>query len=99
MSFSYTVLTPNMPLFQLWCAQSKSNMDLKTIYRPKSDDEKWSRKKYFEIPQCALRKLFSNKLNLLQRKAQSYKFSIKNGLICAWRDFNKTFCGIFTYHK
>ena len=27
------------------------------------------------------------------------KFSNKNDLFCAWRDFNKTFCGISTYHK
>ena len=38
-------------------------------------------------------------MDLLHRKAQSYKFSNKNGLFCAWRDFNKTFCGIPTYHK
>ena len=38
-------------------------------------------------------------MDLLHRKAQSYKFSNKNGLFCAWRDFNKTFYGISTYHK
>ena len=38
-------------------------------------------------------------MDLLHRKAQSYKFSNKNGLFCAWRDFNKTFCAISTYHK
>ena len=38
-------------------------------------------------------------MDLLHRKAQSYKFSNKNGLFCAWWDFNKTFCGISTYHK
>ena len=38
-------------------------------------------------------------MDLLHRKAQSYKFSNKNDLFCAWRDFNKTFCGISTYHK
>ena len=38
-------------------------------------------------------------MHLLHRKAQSYKFSNKNDLFCAWRDFSKTFCGISTYHK
>ena len=38
-------------------------------------------------------------MDLLHRKAQSYKFSNKNVIFCAWRDFNKTFCGISTYHK
>ena len=38
-------------------------------------------------------------MDLLHRKAQSYKFSNKNGLFCAWRDFNKTFCAISAYHK
>ena len=38
-------------------------------------------------------------MDLLHRKAQSYKFSNENDLFCAWRDFNKTFCGISTYHK
>ena len=31
--------------------------------------------------------------------ASNCKFSNKNDLLCAWRDFNKTFCGISTYHK
>ena len=38
-------------------------------------------------------------MDLLHRKAQSYKFSNKNGLFCPWWDFNKTFCGTSTYHK
>ena len=38
-------------------------------------------------------------MDLLHRKAQSYKFSNKNVIFCTWRDFNKTFCGISTYHK
>ena len=38
-------------------------------------------------------------MDLLHRKAQSYKFSNKNDLFCTWRDFNKTFCGISPYHK
>ena len=42
-----------------------------------------------------MRKLFSNK----KRKAQKYKFSNKNDIFCAWRDFNKTFCGISIYHE
>ena len=46
-----------------------------------------------------MRKLFSNKWDLLHRIAQSYKVSNKNDLFCTWRDFNKTFCGISTYHK
>ena len=37
--------------------------------------------------------------DLLHRKAQIYKFSNKNDLFCAWKDFNKTFYGISTYHK
>ena len=31
--------------------------------------------------------------------ASNYKFSNKNDILCAWRDFNETFCGISTYHK
>ena len=31
--------------------------------------------------------------------ASNCKFSNKNDLLCIWRDFNKTFCGIFTYRK
>ena len=42
--------------------------------------------------------LFSNKWDLLHRKAQSYKVSNKNDLFCTWRDFNKTSCGISKYH-
>ena len=38
-------------------------------------------------------------MDLLHRKAQSYKFRIKMTFFCAWRDFNKTFCGISLYHK
>ena len=38
-------------------------------------------------------------MDLLHRKAQSYKISNKNDLFCAWRDFNKTFCGVSPYHK
>ena len=38
-------------------------------------------------------------MDLLHRKAQSYKFSNKNDLFGAWRDFNKKFCGISLYHK
>ena len=38
-------------------------------------------------------------MDLLHRKAQSYKVSNKNGLFCVWRDFDKTFCGISTDHK
>ena len=38
-------------------------------------------------------------MDLLHRKVQSYKFSNKNDHFCAWRDFNKTFCGISAYHK
>ena len=60
---------------------------------PKDDDENWSRKKYFEIPSCA-------KLSFLVHKnVYSCKFSNKNYLLRAWRDFNKTFCGVCTSHK
>ena len=38
-------------------------------------------------------------MDLLHRKAQSYKFSNKNNHFFAWRDFNKTFCDTSTYHK
>ena len=38
-------------------------------------------------------------MDLLHRKAQNYKFSNENDFFCAWWDFNKTFCGISTYHK
>ena len=31
--------------------------------------------------------------------ASNCKFGNKNDLLCTWRNFNKTFCGISTYHK
>ena len=45
-----------------------------------------------------MRKLFFNKWIYYMEK-QSYKFSNKKYLFGAWKDFNKTFCGIFTYSK
>ena len=47
-------------------------------------------------------KAFFGKSFLLPRNVDFYtncKFSNKNYLLCAWRDFYKTFCGISTYHK
>ena len=38
-------------------------------------------------------------MDLLYRKAQSYKFSNKNDNFFAWRDFKKKFCGAFRYDK
>ena len=73
-----------------------------TIYHfwPKNDDEKWHRKNYFEIPPCP--KPFLENLFYFIEKGifgSNYKFSNKNDLLCAWRDFNKTFCEISKYHK
>jgi hypothetical protein len=67
---------------------------------PKNDDEKWSRKNYFEIPPCA-KPFLENLFYFIERGifASNCKFSNKNGLLCAWRDFSKTFCGISTYYK
>ena len=31
--------------------------------------------------------------------ALNSKFSNKNDLLCAWRDFNKDFCDTYRYHK
>ena len=47
-------------------------------------------------------KAFFGKSFLLHRKGDfciKCKFSNKNQILCAWSDFNKTFCGISTYHK
>ena len=38
-------------------------------------------------------------MDLLRRKAQNYKVSNENYRFCTGRDFNKTSCGISTYHK
>ena len=51
------VLTPNMPLIQLWCAQSKLNMDdicslnICMICR-------YTTKSFIEIPPCAKKVIF-----------------------------------------
>ena len=36
---------------------------------------------------------------LLHKNAQNCKFSKRNDLLWAWRNFNKTFCDACTYHK
>ena len=36
---------------------------------------------------------------LLHKSAQNHKFSNENNYHPAWRDFNKTFCDVCTYHK
>ena len=38
-------------------------------------------------------------MDLLHRKAQSYKFSNKNDLFCAWRDLKKNLFGGCRYDK
>ena len=88
----------NMPLIQLWCARTKWNMDL--IFSSKNDDEKWSRKIYFEIPPCA-KPFLENLFYFIERGifASNCKFSNKNDLLCTWRDFNEIFCDVFKYHK
>ena len=57
-------------------------------------------KTYFEIPPCA-KPLMENLFYFIERGifASYCKFNNKNDLLCARRNFNKTFCGIFTYHK
>ena len=40
-----------------------------------------------------------NFLFLPHKNAQNCKFSNKNDLLCAWRDFIKTFCDVCTYHR
>ena len=45
--------------------------------------------KKIEIPPCATLFFFLNK------KAQNCKFSDKNDLVCAWRDFKKILCGVY----
>ena len=66
-------LAPNTPLIQPWCARSKWKWAWKWYLDPKNDDEKWSRKSYFEIPPCA--KLFlENHLYILHSK---WDFCIK----------------------
>ena len=50
----------------------------------------------------SMRKPFSIKwIHLIERRCfdQKYKFSIKNDIVCAWRNFQKSSCGIFTYDK
>ena len=70
------------------------------IFVQKNVDEKWSRKNYFESPPCAkpFLEIFSY---FIERGifASNCKFNNKNDLLCAWRDFNKTFCDISTCHK
>ena len=46
----------------------------------------------FEIPAASL---------LIERRSfdQKYKFSNKNDMVCAWRNFQKNSCGISAYDK
>ena len=51
-----------------------------------------------------MRKAFFRKSFLLHRKEDfciklQIQLKEKNDLLFVWRDFNKTFCGISTYHK
>ena len=49
-----------------------------------------------------MRKTFSTKwIYLIERRSfdQKYKFSDKNDIVCAWRDFNSTFCVLSRYPK
>jgi len=57
-------------------------------------------KKIVEIPPCA-KPFRENLLYFIEREifASNCKFSNKNDLLCPWRDFNKTFCCVSTYHK
>ena len=66
----------------------------------KYDDEKWSRKNYFEIPPFT-QPFLENLFYFIERGifASNCKFSNKNDLLCAWRDFNKTFCDVCKYYK
>ena len=50
-----------------------------------------------KIPPCA-KPFLENLFYFIARGifASNCKFSNKNDLLCAWRDFNKTFCGIST---
>ena len=55
---------------------------------------------FLEIPPCA--KPFSDLLIYFIKVrifALNYKFSNKNDLVCAWRDFNFTSCVLSTYPK
>ena len=55
---------------------------------------------FFEIPPCAHQFLDSliyfNKGRIF---AWNYKCRNKNGLLCAWRDFQKNLCDVSTYDK
>ena len=68
--------------------------------RPKNDDEKWSRKKKIEFPPCA-KPFLENLFYFIERGifASNCKFSNKNDLVCAWRDFKKDPCGVYVYDK
>ena len=52
---------------------------------PKNDGEKWSRINIFEIPPCAHHVIFISEFN------QKYKFSNKNNMVSAWRNFKNIF--------
>ena len=57
-------------------------------------------KKFFDIPPCT-KPFLENLFYFIERGIfeSNCKFSNKNDILCAWRDFNKTFCGISTCHK
>ena len=65
------------------------------MYRfwPKNDGQNWSRKNIFEIPPCA-NPFSDHPIYFMKRRILNlnYKFSNKNYLLCAWRDFKKIYC-------
>jgi hypothetical protein len=60
----------------------------------------YTTKNIFEIPPCA--KPFSDPVIYFIKERildQNDKFSNKNDIVSAWRDFKNIFCGIWTYHN
>ena len=96
MKLSHTYVFINTQYMTNSTLVSPVNMEYVT---KNNDDEKWSIKNYFEIPPC-VKPFLENHFYFIERGifASNFKFSNKNDLLCAWRDFNKTFCGISTYH-
>ena len=96
--FYKNCLTHYSPLIQLSLTQSKWNMGEIYHFWPKNDGEKWSRKILFL--NSSMRKANFGPIDLLQRTEdflQNYKFSNKNDLDCAWRDFKRNLCRVCRY--
>ena len=87
-----SALTLSTPLIQLWCARSKWNMDL--IFVLKMMMKSGLEKNHFEIPPCT--KPFLENLFYFICIRGDFCIKLQNDLLCPWRDFNKTFCGIST---